>query len=286
MGARRPRAQPRNSARPVRTVDSGADGGPPHQVRRRIRPSGRSGSGHRSGHPGHRGAGQGPLTHAPPARGSTSLASHRRAFGMVVGMTTMVILVSCPDQPGIVARITGRLYAAGANILTLEQHVEEGQLFFMRIVADVSRVADTTEMREGLQGLAAELAADLLVKDADERQRLAILVSRDGACLEDLLSKQRAGEINCEIPLVIGNTEALRGIAEISGIPFYCVPSQPGVGGPHEQRLLELMAAARVDAIVLARYMKVLSREFVAEYENRMINIHHGFLPAFKGARP
>jgi formyltetrahydrofolate deformylase len=205
---------------------------------------------------------------------------------MVVGMTTMVILVSCPDQPGIVARITGRLYAAGANILTLEQHVEEGQLFFMRIVADVSRVADTTEMREGLQGLAAELAADLLVKDADERQRLAILVSRDGACLEDLLSKQRAGEINCEIPLVIGNTEALRGIAEISGIPFYCVPSQPGVGGPHEQRLLELMAAARVDAIVLARYMKVLSREFVAEYENRMINIHHGFLPAFKGARP
>jgi formyltetrahydrofolate deformylase len=154
---------------------------------------------------------------------------------------SFILLVSCPDQPGIVARITGLLYQAGCNILALEQHVEDGELFFMRIEADI----------------------------VESRWPLGEL-------------RRRLGELAADIRIVIGNHDTLRLVAESFDVPFEHVPAGPG--GDHEAVMLKLLAAAEVDLVVLARYMRILSGDFVAAYANRMINIHHGFLPAFKGS--
>jgi formyltetrahydrofolate deformylase len=196
---------------------------------------------------------------------------------------SFILLVSCPDQPGIVARITGLLYQAGCNILALEQHVEDGELFFMRIEADIVESRwPLGELRRRLGELAADLEAEFTLTDRDIRPRLGVLVSQQAACLYELLTKQRAGELAADIRIVIGNHDTLRLVAESFDVPFEHVPAGPG--GDHEAVMLKLLAAAEVDLVVLARYMRILSGDFVAAYANRMINIHHGFLPAFKGS--
>lgn len=198
-------------------------------------------------------------------------------------MKSFILLVSCPDQPSIVARITGLLYEAGCNILALEQHVEDGELFFMRIEADIVESRwPLGELRRRLGELADNLKAEFNLTDRDIRPRLGVLVSQQAACLYELLTKQRAGELAADIRIVIGNHDTLRAVAESFEVPFEHVPSRPG--GDHEAVMLKLLAAAEVDLVVLARYMRILSGDFVAAYANRMINIHHGFLPAFKGS--
>jgi formyltetrahydrofolate deformylase len=194
---------------------------------------------------------------------------------------SFILLVSCPDQPGIVAQITGLLYEAGCNILALEQHVEYGELFFMRIEADIVESRwPLGELRRRLGELAGDLEAEFTLTDRDIRPRLGVLVSQQAACLYELLAKQRAGELAADIRIVIGNHDTLRPVAESFGVPFEHVPSGPG--GGHEAVMLKLLAAAEVELVVLARYMRILSGDLAA-YANRMINIHHGFLPAFKG---
>jgi formyltetrahydrofolate deformylase len=201
-------------------------------------------------------------------------------------MRSFVLLVSCPDRPGIVARITGLLFEAGCNILALEQHVEDGELFFMRVEAEIVTPRwPLGELRRRLDGLAAALQAEFTLNDREVRPRLAILVSQQAACLYELLTKQRAGELAADVCQVIGNHDTLRPVAESFGVPFEHVPAEPGPGGGHETVMLDLLAKAEADFVVLARYMRILSADFVAAYPNRIVNIHHGFLPAFKGAR-
>ena len=198
---------------------------------------------------------------------------------------SFILLVSCPDRPGIVARITGILYEAGCNIVALEQHVEEDKLFYMRIEAEIVDASwPLHELRGRLNELAETLQGEFTLMDGDARPKLAILVSRQAACLYQLLTKQRAGELAADIRLVIGNHGTLRPVAESFGVPFEHVPAGPS-GGGHETVMLDLLAKAEADFVALARYMKILSGDFVAAYANRIINIHHGFLPAFKGAR-
>jgi formyltetrahydrofolate deformylase len=198
---------------------------------------------------------------------------------------SFILLVSCPDRPGIVARITGILYEAGYNIVALEQHVEEDELFFMRIEAEIVEASwPLHELRGRLEQLAETLQGEFTLTDGDARPKLAILVSRQAACLYELLTKERAGELAADIRLVIGNHDTLRPVAESFGVPFEHVPAGPS-GGAHETVMLDLLAKAEADFVALARYMKILSGDFVAAYANRIINIHHGFLPAFKGAR-
>jgi formyltetrahydrofolate deformylase len=199
----------------------------------------------------------------------------------------IVLLISCPDQPGIVARFTDALFKAGANVLSLEQHIEEGEQFYMRIHADTSKLnRPVDELRTQLEATAGELAAQMHVRDPTARQKVAILASRDGACLEDLLNRRRAGELACDISLVVSDYPDLEPVATQAGVPFHHLPISPGDERGQEQRLTELLERSGIDLVVLARYMKVLSPAFIEAFDERVINIHHGFLPAFKGSRP
>jgi len=202
-------------------------------------------------------------------------------------MEAIVLLISCPDQPGIVARFTDVLFKAGGNILSLEQHIEEGEQFYMRIHADTSKLnRPMGELEQQLQNTADTLSAQLLVRDPTTRQKVAILASRDGTCLEDLLNRHRAGELACDIELVASNFPDLEPVAVQAGVTFHHLPITPGSEEAQEEELAGLLKKSGIDLVVLARYMKVLSPAFVETFDKRIINIHHGFLPAFKGSRP
>jgi formyltetrahydrofolate deformylase len=198
----------------------------------------------------------------------------------------IILLISCPDRRGIVARFTDVLYRSGANIVTLEQHLEDDGRFYMRIHADVSAAPDGGRMEAELADVARELEADMKVHDAHAHQRVAILVSKEPACLEELSNRHRAGELKCEIALVASNHDDLRPVAERDGLSFHYLPIAAGAELEQEERLLDTLRAANVDLVILARYMKVLSEKVIDAFSGRIINIHHGFLPAFKGSRP
>lgn len=212
-----------------------------------------------------------------------------------------LFLVSAPDQPGLVARLAGFFYAAGLNIVDAGNHTdayaEGGARFFMRIVVDLaglSRPAASEALRgsasrgalEAAFGdLATTLSATWSVRYTDVVQRVAILVTRDPACLYDLVLRQRGGELPCEIPLVISNHPTLEPVAESFRIPFVCLPVTPETKPEQERRVLDLLERHHVDLVVLARYMQILSEDFLSAAPP-VINIHHGFLPAFQGAKP
>lgn len=198
------------------------------------------------------------------------------------------VLVSCPDRPGLVAALAQLLYGHGANILAAQQHTdaEIGQ-FFQRIRFD----PDTLHTdRHTLENAIAEVADrfDMRWRVAwdDDVERMAIFVSKTEHCLYDLLLRHRAGELPCEIALVVSNHDRLRPIAEQFGIPFHVVPITAKTKLLQERVELDLLKQARIDLIVLARYMQILSGEFIEHYPSRIINIHHSFLPAFAGGRP
>ena len=202
-------------------------------------------------------------------------------------MQALVLLISCPDQPGIVARFTDALFKAGANLLSLEQHIEEGERFYMRIHADTSKLnRPIDELHQQLRKTGDALDAQMHLRDPTLRQKVAILVSRDGACVEDLLNKRRTDELACDVSLVASNLPDLEPVAAQAGVPFHHLAITPGDEQAQEARLIELLGGSGVDLVVLARYMKVLSPSFIERFEGRVINIHHGFLPAFKGSRP
>jgi formyltetrahydrofolate deformylase len=210
-------------------------------------------------------------------------------------------LVAAADQPGLVARLAGFFYQAGLNIVDASNHtdlyVEEGPRFYMRMVVDVSGLS-APAASEALGGsssrgalehsfgdLATALAATWSVRYSDKVQRVAILCTKDPACLYDIVLRQRSGELPCEIPLVISNHPTLEGVAESFRIPFFCLPVTSATKREQENRVLELCRRHHVDLVVLARYMQVLTDEFLQEAPP-VINIHHGFLPAFQGAKP
>jgi len=198
------------------------------------------------------------------------------------------LLVSCPDQRGIVASLAQLLYGHGANILDADQHTDPvaGQ-FFQRIRFDLSQIhTDRTALEHGIGEVATRFQMTWRLAYARVAKRMAIFVSKYDHCLYDLLLRHRAGELACEIPLILSNHPDLRPVAAQFGVPFEVFAITKDNKREQEEREIERIEASGIDLIVLARYMQVLSGDFVARYPGRIVNIHHSFLPAFMGGKP
>jgi formyltetrahydrofolate deformylase len=198
------------------------------------------------------------------------------------------LLVSCPDQRGIVAALAQLLYGHGANILDADQHTDPvAGHFFQRIRFDLSQIhTDRTALEHGIGEVATRFQMTWRIAYARVPKRMAILVSKYDHCLYDLLLRHRAGELACEIPLILSNHPDLKPVADQFGIPFEVFPITKENKREQEEREMERIDANSIDLLVLARYMQVLSGAFVARYPGRIINIHHSFLPAFMGGKP
>jgi formyltetrahydrofolate deformylase len=205
---------------------------------------------------------------------------------------TATLLIDCPDQRGIVAAVSEFLYRHGANIVHADQHQDaELQLFFMRVEWDL---ADFTLPLDGAGGfdeafaeIATRFAMKVRLERSARRPRLALFVSRYDHCLADLLYRWHAGELRCDVVAVVGNHRDAEPLAAFYKVPFhhFAVDAE-GDKAAVETQELALLRRERVDVVVLARYMQILSARFVAEYPQRIINVHHSFLPAFVGAKP
>jgi formyltetrahydrofolate deformylase len=199
-----------------------------------------------------------------------------------------ILLIHCPDRKGIVAGISSFLYAQGANILHADQHQDNDLgLFFMRVEWDLADFAlDDAGFRRNFRPLADQFEMDWRLAYSAARPAVAIFVSQHQHCLLDLLYRHAIGELRCNIPLVVGNHATAWELAGFYGIPFHHVPVDAANKAQAEQTQLALLEEHGIELIVLARYMQVLSPVFVARYRQRIINVHHSFLPAFSGARP
>ncbi|NHA69400.1 formyltetrahydrofolate deformylase [Phycicoccus flavus] len=204
-------------------------------------------------------------------------------------MADYVLLLSCPDQPGIVATVTALLYEHGANIEESQQFDDvRSDTFFMRIRYSAAEAGDpgADGWGERFSPVAGRYAMDWSVRAADRPYRAVLMVSRFGHCLNDLLFRWRSGALNLEIPAVVSNHRDLEPLVSSYGIPFHHVPVTADTKAEAEERLREVVEASDVDLLVLARYMQVLSDRLAADLSGRVINIHHSFLPSFKGAKP
>jgi formyltetrahydrofolate deformylase len=185
----------------------------------------------------------------------------------------LVLTLSCPDRVGVVHAVTGLLAAHGANILDSQEYGDpDSGRFFMRV-----HVTGTPDLREGLSGLAEQFGMEWSLNDTDERAKVLVLVSRQGHCLHDLLYRHSTGSLPADIVGVASNHEDFRGLVEGYGIPFHHIDPRD------DSQIVAL--AEKVDLVVLARYMQILSDTLVQQLPDT-INIHHSFLPSFKGARP
>ena len=200
-----------------------------------------------------------------------------------------ILLIHCPDQPGLVAVVTEFVHKNKGNILNLDQHVDQDLgHFFMRIEWELDGFLIPADKIDDyfatLIGTAHGMTWQLHF--TERKPRMALFVSKASHCLYDLLQRYAIGEFDCVIPLIVSNHESLRDIADRFGIPFHYVPITKNTKAAQEAATKQLLTDNDVDLIVLARYMQILSDDFCRSYENRIINIHHSFLPAFKGARP
>jgi formyltetrahydrofolate deformylase len=203
-------------------------------------------------------------------------------------MTRTVLLIQCPDKKGIVARVSEFVFRHECNILTSDQHTTDpaGGRYFMRIVFALEEDRVSRESFEhDWEAVAKELEANWSIHYATETPRMGILVSKQDHCLFDLLYRHRSGELNVRIPLVISNHENCRELVERYDIPYHYVPVTPETKLRAEQQVLDLVQDS-TDFLVLARYMRILSDGFLAAYKKDLLNIHHSFLPSFKGADP
>jgi len=201
---------------------------------------------------------------------------------------TAVLLVSCPDQRGLVAQVSSFVFRNEGNIIHSDHHTDaETGLFLMRVEWELDGFRLT---RDALQSQLAQLGQALNmrweVRFSDYRQRIAILVSKYSHCLYDLLLRSSEGELRGEIALILSNHPDLEPVAHRFGIPYHHIPVTKETKPEQEKKQLALLAEQGVDLVILARYMQILSEDFVSRYPNRIINIHHSFLPAFVGARP
>ncbi|MFB6168347.1 MAG: formyltetrahydrofolate deformylase [Haloferacaceae archaeon] len=194
------------------------------------------------------------------------------------------ITVIGEDKTGIVAGVTGALFERGVNIEDIDQNVREG-MFRMTLHADVSEMVCRPEtLREALAAVGDEHGVEVTVRfPADrDRDRIAVLVTKESHCLEALFDAREAGRLDAEISVVIGNHDDLEPVAAARDVPFYDIGDE--TGAPDEDRILELLEEYRVDLVVLARYMRILSPDVVFRYEDRILNVHPSLLPAFPGA--
>ena len=203
-------------------------------------------------------------------------------------MHTAILRLHCPDQRGLVARVTGFVFEQGGNILSSHQHIEEmGNRLFMRVHFDLADMTSTrTEMEAAFADLAVELDMTFAFSYSDRRKRMAIMVSKYDHCLYDLFLRHQYGDLDADIALVVSNHPDLSEVTERFGVPFHHVPVSKETKQEAESETLRLFEQHDVDFVVLARYMQILSSTLLDAFPNRIINIHHGFLPAFKGAKP
>ena len=201
---------------------------------------------------------------------------------------TIVFLIRCEDQRGLIAKISSFFAERNYNILSCQQFTDEIQNeYFMRIKLDGQGVAFTRkELAQQFEALAETLHLTWSVHYASDVANTAILVSKASHCLFDLLERQHQQKIRTHIPLIISNHPDLEYLANQFRVPFYCLPVDRSDKAAQEAQMQELLQRHHIDLVVLARYMQILSPEFVAHYPGRIINIHHAFLPAFKGANP
>ena len=199
----------------------------------------------------------------------------------------IIFQISCEDQSGIVAKVSSAMHHNGGNILKLEQHVEEPNFFFMRLEVMLEQPLENNQkLLEEIQNLKQELNADINWQSASYLPKVAILVGKEPHCLIDLLAKKNSSELDCEITAVISNWPDAEKLCKQQNVAFHHLPIELGKEQNQEEQIEQILEKTQTDLIVLARYMRVLSKRFVSKYNEQIINIHHGFLPAFKGARP
>ena len=201
----------------------------------------------------------------------------------------LVLTLSCPDRPGIVAAVSAFLFNEGQNILDAQQFddVETGR-FFMRVVFEAATNAPSLDsLRAGFADVGAEWQMEWQIRDRSVRRRVMLLVSRFDHCLVDLIYRWRIGELAMEPTAVVSNhAQDLRNGLQLGDIPFHHLPVTAATRAAQEAQLWQLIETTQTELVVLARYMQILSSEFIERLQGRCINIHHSFLPGFKGARP
>ncbi len=202
-------------------------------------------------------------------------------------MNSIVFLIQCSDQKGLVASITSFFAERQYNILHCQQYtdLQAGQ-YFMRIKLEDETQLPRQELEKQFAEFAIQLNLEWSVRYSDVPYRVALLVTRASHCPYDLLLRQQEGELKCDIPLVIGNHNDLENMANQFNVPFYHLPITKETKPQQEAQINKLLQQYNIDLIVMARYMQILSEDFVTQHEGHVINIHHGFLPAFQGARP
>ncbi len=201
---------------------------------------------------------------------------------------TATLLITCPDARGIVAAIADFLHQHNANILHADQHQDaENNLFLMRVEWDLAGFSlDETSFNQEFAAIADKFSMQWQLKLSQHKARVAIMVSQYDHCLADLLHRHKSGELACEIPLVISNHRDTEKLVQFYGVDFHYIPVTKDNKAEAEAAQFKLFDEYNIDLIVLARYMQILSPDFVGRYPQRIINIHHSFLPAFIGARP
>lgn len=202
-------------------------------------------------------------------------------------MNAIVFLIQCSDQKGLLAGITGFFSQREYNILHCQQYTDvlEGQ-YFMRVKLEDAGQLDQVALEQQFKRYADSLGLNWSVRYSAQPYRVALLVTKASHCPYDLLLRELEGELSCDIPLIIGNHTDLEKMAKQFDKPFYHLPITKNTKPQQEAQIKALLAEYQIDLVVMARYMQILSEQFVEEFSGRVINIHHGFLPAFQGAKP
>lgn len=203
-------------------------------------------------------------------------------------MSTAVLKISCPDRKGIVAEVCQILADCSANIIDAQQHREElDEQFFMYVKFDCSELnCDRSILETRLKAKSELIGFNWSVSFKDEKKRLAIMVSKYDHCLYDLLLKHKYGELDVDIALILSNHPDLKATAEHFNVPYHHIPRNKDNREEADQAAVDLFQKEKVDFVAMARYMQILTPTLINAYPNKIINVHHGFLPAFKGAKP
>ncbi|MBA4746507.1 MAG: formyltetrahydrofolate deformylase [Muricauda sp.] len=200
----------------------------------------------------------------------------------------LTILINCPDQSGIIRSVTTFIHQQKGNVVYLDQHVDkQAGVFFMRLKSEFEQELDLPKFKEDFgQGLATDFNMEWDAYTDEYRPKMAIFVSKYNHCLYDLLSRYNSGELSVDIPFILSNHKDLEYVAEQFNIPYFHIPVTKENKAEAEDKQLELLERYGVDFIVLARYMQIVSPKVIDEFPQKIINIHHSFLPAFAGAKP
>lgn len=201
---------------------------------------------------------------------------------------TGILLVSCPDQPGIVAAVASFVASHGGNVIDLQQHTDHTDAaFFQRVEFELDHFdLDRPQIAEAFAPVAERYSMQWSLRFSDERLRVGVLASKEPHCLQDILNRWRTGELPIDIALVVSNHPDHADLATWFGVEHVHAPVIDGDSGAQEAGVRQVLQDGAVDLVVLARYMQILSTDFCAAWPQRIINIHHSFLPAFQGARP